>query len=235
MRNFPTTLAGPREPGSHRRHGKRNASSSPAPRPPRSWKTGKLIVSISAPPSQSRIAQHRVRLFNKGDKISTSAKHRKLKREYLAIKKLAHTIYWTDVGREGASHIREQMRNRKMAENMAEMDPDISIEKAQKMIRLSMEAQRKADASRRSRYNRATAARYACPAIMHAKQRSHPHVGTQPRPGRQGTNARGHSAAERHTALAITPEDLHHTPRLPVQRATLAPLKSSPARTAAYD
>ena len=49
--------------------------------------------------------------------------------------------------------MKQKLRNREIAENMAEMDPDISIERAQKLIKQSIEAQRKADMARR-RYNR---------------------------------------------------------------------------------
>ena len=96
----------------------------------------------------------RSKLFNKGDKISTAAKTRKLQREYVALKKLSHLLFWTDVGREGANHVKEQMRNREIAEHMAELDPDISIERAQKMIKQSIEVQRKADQAKRSRFSR---------------------------------------------------------------------------------
>jgi len=97
---------------------------------------------------------HRSRLFNRGDKVSTEAKQRKLKREYVALKKLSHLIFWTDMGREGANHLKEQMRNREIAEHMAELDPDISIERAQKMIKQSIEVQRKADQAKRARFTR---------------------------------------------------------------------------------
>ena len=96
----------------------------------------------------------RVKLFNRGDKISSEAKERKLKREYIALIKLEQLIFWTDVGREGADHVRQQMRNKCMAEHMAMMDPDMSIKNAQKIIRDSLDVQRKADQTKRQRFSR---------------------------------------------------------------------------------
>ena len=49
--------------------------------------------------------EDRVRLFNKGDALATAAKKRKLKREYKDLNQLSQFIYWTDIGREGASRI----------------------------------------------------------------------------------------------------------------------------------
>ena len=63
-------------------------------------------------------------------------------------------IRMTDLGREGAIHMRQQIRNREMAEQLAEMD-DISVSRAQKMIQSSIDAQRKANLAKRSR-NRTT-------------------------------------------------------------------------------
>lgn len=87
----------------------------------------------------------RVKLFNKGDKVSKKAKERKLKRVYIASKKLANLLFFTELGREGANHLKQKLRNREIAENMAEMDPEISVERAQKLIKQSIEVQRKAD------------------------------------------------------------------------------------------
>ena len=98
----------------------------------------------------------RTRLFNKGDKISTEAKERRLKREYIAIKKLKNLLYWTEVGREGAMHVKELLRNREMAEDMAELNPEISVERAQKLIKQSVEIQRKADLAKKARFARGT-------------------------------------------------------------------------------
>ena len=99
------------------------------------------------------VSPRRVKLFNKGDKISNGAKARKLKREYLAIKKLKTLLYWSEIGREGAIHVKQQLRNREMAETMAELNPEISIERAHKLIKNSIEVQRKADMAKR-RYSR---------------------------------------------------------------------------------
>lgn len=97
------------------------------------------------------MSHHRVKLFNKGDKVSKKAKERKLKREYLASKKLANLLFFTEMGREGANHnhMKQKLRNREIAENMAEMDPEISVERAQKLIKQSIEVQRKADMAKR--------------------------------------------------------------------------------------
>ena len=58
------------------------------------------------------------------------------------------------MGREGANFFQQQMRDRKMAENMASVDPDMTVEKAQKFLRRSLEHQRKSDNAKRSRFAR---------------------------------------------------------------------------------
>ena len=95
-----------------------------------------------------------MRLFNKGDKLSREAKERKLKREYISLIKLDQLLFYTEMGREGANFIQEQMRNREMAESMAQLDPDLTVKSARKLIRQSAEAQRKADNSKRARFGR---------------------------------------------------------------------------------
>ena len=99
-----------------------------------------------------------MRLYNKADTLSDAAKKRKLQREYSAMAKLAQFIQWTDVGREATNNFKEQIKNRKMAEQICATNPDISLEKAQKMVRKSIEVQRKADAARRGRFSRPTPA-----------------------------------------------------------------------------
>ena len=113
----------------------------------------------------SKIAR-RVKLFHKGDKISNEAKQRKLAREFIALKRIKNLLFWTDIGREGASFLREQMENRAMAEHLADANPKISIEKAQKMISKSIEAQRKANNAKR-RYNRSNSRSVISICLLH--------------------------------------------------------------------
>ena len=96
----------------------------------------------------------RVRLFKRGDKIAKQAKERKLKREYIACVKLDQLLFFTDMGREGATFFQQQMRDKQMAQDMASIDPDMSAEKAQKLFRKSLEHQRKSDNAKRSRFAR---------------------------------------------------------------------------------
>lgn len=91
----------------------------------------------------------RVRLYNRGDSIADAAKQRKLKREFTLTSQLSSFIYWSDVGPEGAQEFEEQLRQKKLAEALVEAYAGtVTVEKAQKMIRKSVEAQRKADAIR---------------------------------------------------------------------------------------
>ena len=49
---------------------------------------------------------------------------------------LKQFIYWTHVGREGALHFKELLRQKKMAESLREsVAAGMSIEKTQKMIK----------------------------------------------------------------------------------------------------
>lgn len=92
-----------------------------------------------------------MRLYNRGDSISNAVKNRRLKREYTHTSELTSFIFWTDVGPEGAFEFEEQMRHKKMAEELVDAYGDtISVEKAQRMIRKSVEAQKKANAVRGS-------------------------------------------------------------------------------------
>ena len=81
----------------------------------------------------------RVRLYRRGDTISDAVLQRKLQREYRRGGQLFQFIYWTSVGREGALHFKELLRQKKMAENLhRSVAGGISIEKAQKMIKRSL-------------------------------------------------------------------------------------------------
>ena len=49
---------------------------------------------------------------------------------------LKQFIYWTHVGREGALHFKELLRQKKMAESLSEsVASGMSVEKTQKMIK----------------------------------------------------------------------------------------------------
>ena len=49
---------------------------------------------------------------------------------------LKQFIYWTHVGREGALHFKELLRQKKMAESLSEsVAAGMSVEKTQKMIK----------------------------------------------------------------------------------------------------
>ena len=61
---------------------------------------------------------------------------RKLQREYRRVRQLFQFIYWTSVGREGALHFKELLRQKKMAENLHEsVAGGLSVERAQKWIK----------------------------------------------------------------------------------------------------
>ena len=63
---------------------------------------------------------HRVRLYKRGDAISDAALQKKLNREYRRVAHLKQYIFWTSVGREGGLHFKEQLRQKKMAEQLCE-------------------------------------------------------------------------------------------------------------------
>ena len=106
-----------------------------------------------------RAHARRVRLYNKGDSISTEHKKSKLKREYKKMHQLSQLIYWGDVGREGSDAFEDLMRQKKMAEAMKEtLSGELSVEKAQKMISKALEAQKKADMARAVRSSKGSAA-----------------------------------------------------------------------------
>ena len=78
----------------------------------------------------------RVRLFRRGDSIADKALQKKLQSEYRSLAHLNQFIFWTGVGREGALHFKEQLRQKRMAEKLREsVAVGMSVDKAQKMIR----------------------------------------------------------------------------------------------------
>ena len=78
----------------------------------------------------------RVRLYRKGDDIADALLQKKLSREYLRLAHLRQFIFWTGVGRAGALHFKDQLRQKKMAERLREsVTSGLSVEKTQKMIR----------------------------------------------------------------------------------------------------
>ena len=61
---------------------------------------------------------------------------RKLQREYKRLSQLTQFIFWTSIGKEGALHFKEQLRQKRMAEQLREsVASGLSVEKTQKMIR----------------------------------------------------------------------------------------------------
>ena len=78
----------------------------------------------------------RIRLYRKGDSISDAMLQKKLSREYRRLAQLKQFIFWTSIGREGALHFKDQLRQKKMAEHLREsVAGGLSVEKAQKMIK----------------------------------------------------------------------------------------------------
>ena len=61
---------------------------------------------------------------------------KKLQREYKRMSQLTQFIFWTSIGKEGALHFKEQLRQKRMAEQLREsVASGLSVEKTQKMIR----------------------------------------------------------------------------------------------------
>ena len=61
---------------------------------------------------------------------------KKLQREYRMLGELKQFIFWTNVGREGALHFKELLRQKDMAEQLREsVAAGMSVEKTQKMIK----------------------------------------------------------------------------------------------------
>ena len=88
-----------------------------------------------------------MRLFNKANKISAKTKRSRLKREYKKLSELNQRIFFMDLGREGANERAKVARQRNVAVQMAEAE-GISVDKAIKIVKKSVEAQEKADAAR---------------------------------------------------------------------------------------
>ena len=91
-------------------------------------------------PYMMAVQQHalfcRVRVYRIGDSISDGVMQKKLKREYRRLAQLTQFIFWTSVGKEGALHFKEQLRQKRMAEQLREsVASGLSVEKTQKMIR----------------------------------------------------------------------------------------------------
>ena len=81
-------------------------------------------------------AHVRIRLYKRGDELSDAALQKKLQREYRMLGDLKQFIFWTSVGREGALHFKELLRQKQMAEQLSEsVAAGISVEKTQKMIK----------------------------------------------------------------------------------------------------
>ena len=81
-----------------------------------------------------------------GDSISNEALQKKLQREYKRTSQLTQFIFWTSIGKEGALHFKEQLREKQMAEQLREsVASGLSVEKTQKMIRRSIEVQQKSN------------------------------------------------------------------------------------------
>ena len=96
-----------------------------------------------------------MRLFKRGDTIASDTMKRKLQREFAHTSELANHIYWTDIGRVGHEHFKQQLREKTMASRMCATIPgEVSAEKAHKMLRKSVEVQNKADAEKMARMAR---------------------------------------------------------------------------------
>ena len=74
-----------------------------------------------------------------GDEISDAKLRKKLQREYRSLSDLKQFIYWTSIGREGALHFKELIRQKEMAEQLTEsVACGLSVGKAQKLIKRSV-------------------------------------------------------------------------------------------------
>lgn len=75
-------------------------------------------------------------MYKRGDELSGAAMQKKLQREYRMLGELKQFIFWTNVGREGALHFKELLRQKDMAEQLREsVAAGMSVEKTQKMIK----------------------------------------------------------------------------------------------------
>ena len=141
-------------------HGSIHSSNWPAQRPPASWTTGANTALMFINILEHNAPTHRVRLFKRGDALSSDAKEKKLQREFRLTTELTNLIYWTNVGRVGFEHFRQQLREKTMASRMCTVIPgEVTAERAHKMLRKSVEVQGKADAEKSARVARSRSAR----------------------------------------------------------------------------
>ena len=151
----------------------------------------------------------RVRLFQRGNSISTESKRRKLKREYKQTNQLLHFIYWTDIGREGALKFEAELKQQQMAQKIVEsLGDSISVEKAQKMIRKSVEAQKEANAvrvrfARSARTSPPSQQRRRTP--QYNRGRSSPSSGRSNRRQSNSSRSRNSSSSRRTPSRSSTP------------------------------
>ena len=111
---------------------------------------GRQVLSLSPPALLNSECPHdRIRLYRIGDAISNEALLKKLQREYKRLSQLTQFIFWTSIGKEGILHFKEQLREKRMAEQLREfVASGLSVEKTQKIIRRSNEAQQKSNIKR---------------------------------------------------------------------------------------
>ena len=145
---------------------------------------------------------HRVRLYKRGDTIANDVRDRKLKREYDNLSELSQFIYWSSIGREGAYHFQELLKQKKMAEQLRESVAEgLSVEKAQKMIKSSIEAQQKANAAKAASSRSRGQARYPRSRVSGRSTRGRGARG-RGRGGRSGRAARGGRSGRGRSSLA---------------------------------
>ena len=85
-----------------------------------------------------------MRLFRRAKSLSTAQREKKLKREYLLTDQLMRLIFFTNMGREGAEHYKQKMRQKKIAKRLASAaGSGMTTKDAQKMIAESIEIQKK--------------------------------------------------------------------------------------------
>ena len=172
---------------------------------PASWRTGASDIvraSQSRWPNPALVLCHRVRLYKRGDTIANDVRDRKLKREYDNLSELSQFIYWSSIGREGAYHFQELLKQKKMAEQLRESVAEgLSVEKAQKMIKSSIEAQQKANAAKAASSRSRGQARYPRSRVSGRSTRGRGARG-RGRGGRSGRAARGGRSGRGRSSLA---------------------------------
>ena len=182
------------KPLSHVTLGSKSDLTSPARWRRKSWKTGTQIC-LPLSTHQHRVTDNNnacsVRLYKRGDEIADDARTRKLKREYTRTSQLTQHIFWTSVGREGAYHFEQELKHKKMAERLREsVAGGISVEKAQKMIRRSIDAQKKSNIAK------SAASRSARSQSSRGPPRRVQYSSNRPR-GRSGGTGRRHNESNR--------------------------------------